>query len=95
MANNLFVSYELNQSEQDNGRVTDAIQALGRAMKLHKSLWYVSGNFSSEDAADKVRESMNSDDTLIVIDATSNTATCYNLSEDAAAFLEKYGIMTY
>jgi hypothetical protein len=38
---------------------------------------------------------MNSDDILIVIDATSNTATCYNLSEDAAAFLDKYGITTY
>jgi hypothetical protein len=95
MANNLFISYELNQPEKNSDRVTDAIHSLGRPMKLHRSLWYVTGNFSSEDAASKLRESMNSNDILIVIDATSNTATCYNLSEDAAAFLDKYGITTY
>jgi hypothetical protein len=64
MANNLFISYELNQPEKNGDRVTDAIHSLGRPMKLHRSLWYVTGNFSSEDAASKLRESMNSDDII-------------------------------
>jgi hypothetical protein len=91
VANNLFISYDLYRPSENCGGVTEAIQGLGMAIKLHDSLWYVSCHFSSENAAAKVRAAMRSNDTLVVIDATSDTATWYNLSEDASTFLQKYG----
>jgi hypothetical protein len=45
MAINLFISYDLQVSARNYSRVTEAIRDLGRAMKLHYSLWYVSCAF--------------------------------------------------
>ncbi|EKK0459678.1 hypothetical protein PJ764_002372 [Klebsiella oxytoca] len=78
MANNLFVTYDLIKTK-DYPAVHDAIKALGTWAKVTESNWYVNSIYSAQDAAKKVRAAMDSDDKLIVVDATNNSASWYNL----------------
>ena len=78
MANNLFVTYDLIKTK-DYPAVHEAIKALGSWAKVTESNWYVNSIYSAQDAAKKVRVAMDSDDKLIVVDATNNSASWYNL----------------
>ncbi|WP_106486082.1 hypothetical protein, partial [Escherichia coli] len=49
-----------------------------------ESNWYVNCSYSAEDAAKIVRAVMDSDDKLIVVDATNNSAYWYNLSDEVS-----------
>ena len=78
MANNLFVTYDLIKTK-DYPAVHEAIKALGAWAKVTESNWYVNSIYSAQDADKKVRAAMDSDDKLIVVDATNNSASWYNL----------------
>ena len=84
MANNLFVSYDLNSPGQDYEAVHEAIKSLGSWAKVQKSFWYVNSTYSASQAVDKVWAVMDSNDSLIVVDATNNNASWQNLSEKVA-----------
>ena len=88
MANNLFISYDLYQPGQDYDSVIEAIKALGNWAKVQKSLWYVKSNLSASQASEKVWKAMDQNDKLIVIDATNNNASWYNLSEEVSEFIK-------
>ena len=81
MANNLFVSYDLNAPNKDYERVFEAIKSLGSWAKVHKSVWYVNSLYSAEQANKKIRMAMDSNDSLIVIDVSNNTAAWNGISE--------------
>jgi hypothetical protein len=88
MANNLFISYDLYQPGQDYDSVIEAIKSLGNWAKVQKSLWYVKSNLSASQASEKVWKAMDQNDKLIVIDATNNNASWYNLSEEVSEFIK-------
>lgn len=69
MANNLFVSYDLIAPGQNYETIELAIKALGTAVKVHYSLYYVKATYSPEEAAKQVRAVMDQNDKLIVIEA--------------------------
>lgn len=81
MANNLFITYDLIKTK-DYAAVYDAIKSLGNWAVPTESNWYVNCSYSAEDAAKIVRAVMDSDDKLIVVDATNNSAYWYNLSDE-------------
>jgi hypothetical protein len=89
MANNLFVSYDLYEPGKDYGTVGSAIKQLGPWAKVQKSFWYVTSTSSAQQAAEHVRRSMDANDSLIVVNATTNEAYWYNLSPEVAEFLSK------
>ncbi|MEX1199689.1 MAG: hypothetical protein WEB02_02765 [Methylophaga sp.] len=74
MVNNLFVSYDLNSPGQDYSKVFEAIKSLGYWAKVHKSFWYVNSTLNAEQAAKKVWASMDSNDSLIIVDSTNSDA---------------------
>lgn len=84
MANNLFISYDLNSTGQNYTAVAEAIKSLGAWAKVHKSVWYVNSHLSADEAANRVWASMDSNDNLIVIDASNNHAHWYNMSDEIA-----------
>lgn len=88
--NNLFVSYDLKDPGQNYDRVITAIKGLGSWAKVQYSLWYVSSNFSASQAAEVVRRAQDSNDTLIVIDATSNEASWYGITEEVTQFIKRH-----
>ena len=70
--NNLVVSYDLYQPGQDYSAIEDAIESLGNAIKIHQSVYFVRSSKNAMDARKAIHAKMDSNDTLIVIDATNN-----------------------
>ena len=89
MANNLFISYDLYQPGQNYELVAKAIKELGSWAKVQKSFWYVRSNLSSSLACQRVWRSMDNNDSLIVVDATNNTATWQSISPEVAKFIQQ------
>ena len=90
MANNLFISYDLNTPGQDYSNVIEAIKTLGNWAKVQKSVWYVSSRLGAEDAAKKIWSHMDKNDSLIVIDATNKNAYWFNLSDAASKQIQTH-----
>lgn len=86
--NNLFISYDLMSPGQNYENVAAAIKKLGAWAKIHYSFWYVKSAYSASDAAKIVRAAQDQNDSLIVVDATSNNAVWYNLDPKVAEFLK-------
>lgn len=89
MANNLFVTYDLIKTK-DYPTVHKAIKSLGGWAKVTESNWYVNSNYTAGEAAKIIKESMDSDDKLIVVDAKNNTFSAYNLSNEVADYLKSH-----
>lgn len=82
MANNLFISYDLNSPGQDYSAVIDEIKSLGSWAKVQKSFWYVNSSLSASEAVDRIWAKMDVNDSLIVVDATNNNAAWQGLSDE-------------
>lgn len=87
MAFNLFISYDL-MNEKNYPAVMEKIESLGRAFKIEFSLWYLKTDKDHNEVAKSVRSAMDTDDRLIVIDASH--AAWYNLEEGASEFIQKH-----
>lgn len=89
MANNLFISYDLYSPGQDYSSAIEEIKSLGNWAKVHKSFWYVNSSLTAEQAAKRVWAKMDSNDSLIVVNATDNDAYWYNLSEEVSRHIQE------
>jgi hypothetical protein len=90
MANNLFISYDLNSPHQDYNSVIEEIKSLGDWASIQKSVWYVNSTLTAEQAAGKVRSKMDSNDSLLVVDSVNNDAYWFNISEEITKHIQKY-----
>ncbi len=88
MANNLHISYDLNNPGQNYEKVIEAIKGLGDWAKVHKSFWYVNSNLTAGQARDRVWAVMDKNDTVYVVDATNNIAAWNNLSDEVSDFIK-------
>lgn len=82
---NLFVAYDLDVPGQQYLKVEAAIAALGQAVKVQFSLFYVKTNLTPEVAEARIWASMDANDRLIVIDASN--AQWHNCMGDSAQFM--------
>ncbi|MGO4893179.1 hypothetical protein [Flavobacterium sp. W21_SRS_FM6] len=89
MSNNLFISYDLHVVGQNYTAVAEAIKSLGSWAKVQQSVWYVNSAFTAAQAAKKVWGHMDNNDSLIVVDATNNDASWYNLSDEVAQHIQR------
>lgn len=88
MANNLFVSYDLNDPGQGYEKVWESIKSLGNWARVHKSFWYVKSEYTASQACDIVWKVMDANDTLIVVDASNNNAAWHNVSDEVSNFIK-------
>ncbi|NTH50943.1 hypothetical protein G6L09_08145 [Agrobacterium rhizogenes] len=88
MANNLHISYDLNNPGQNYDKVIETIKTLGGWAKIHKSFWYVKSTYTAEQARAIVWKAMDTNDTLYVVDATNNAAAWNKLSDDASKYIQ-------
>lgn len=91
MANghNLIISYDLNAPAKNYQAVADAIQMLGASARPLLSYWFVDSILTAKDAAKAVWAAMDQNDRLMVVDAKTNDAYWYNLSQTDSDFLQK------
>ena len=88
MPNNLHISYDLNAPGQRYDKVAEAIQQLGSWAKVQKSFWYVSSNYTAEQAAKHVWAAMDASDSLYVVNASDNTAHWFNIPPECAKLIQ-------
>jgi hypothetical protein len=84
VANNLHISYDLQQPGKNYDAVISKIKSLGQWARIHKSVWYVKSNFTALEAADALWRVMDASDTVYVVDATRNRASWHNLSPEVS-----------
>ncbi|MFQ2400411.1 hypothetical protein [Aeromonas dhakensis] len=82
MANNLFISYDLYAPGQNYAAVIEEIKSLGPWASVHKSLWYVNSSLGHEDVAKRIWAKMDSNDSLLVINASTNNFYAYHINPD-------------
>lgn len=87
MANNLHISYDLNQPGQNYETVIAKIKTLGSWAKIHKSYWYIKSSFTAKEAAEAIWSVMDASDTVYVVDATNNHAWWFNIPADSATHI--------
>ena len=90
MARNLFISYDLYSPGQNYEDVIAAIKKLGNWAKVQKSFWYVNSNFTPSQAVDAVWAVMDKNDSIIVVDTTSNSASWKGISDEVAKFIRDH-----
>lgn len=90
MANNLFISYDLNSPGQDYEKVIDKIKSLGSWAKIQKSHWYVDSTLTAKEAVDQVWSTMDANDSLIVVDATNGDAAWQNLAKTVQEHIQNH-----
>lgn len=89
MQRNLFISYDLNAPGQKYDLVANKIKALGSWAKVQKSFWYLNTSNTAEEVAKAIWSVMDSNDSLIVVDSTSNDAYWFNLSAEVSQFIQR------
>ncbi len=82
--NNLFISFELNDIEDNITTVEKAIESLGNSTKLHNSCWYVNSPENVDDAIKRISKFLKKEDTLIISDTSNDASTWFNLEENRA-----------
>lgn len=90
MANNLFISYDLYKPGQNYEAVISEIKTLGNWASIHKSLWYVDSPLTAQEAEQRLWAKMDSNDKLIVIDASHNQAAWNNLPDNVSQFIKDH-----
>ena len=65
MTSSLFISFELHSPSANLHGVEDAIAALGQAVRVHTSFWYVESELAPQEAAAKLWQAMDERDSVI------------------------------
>ena len=87
MANNIFLSYDLNRPGQNYAKIIERIKAQGSWAKVTESQFYLDTIKSAREIVDAVWAVMDSNDTLIAVDSTNNEAAWENLDDEVAKFI--------
>lgn len=81
---NLIIAYDLNSPGQNYELVRDATRSLGTWYQFQYSLFFVQSDLSPEEAYDRVRPYMDTNDKLLVADAASAYVGDYPPADIAA-----------
>lgn len=85
--NTYFISYDLHTPGQRYDTVRKKIEEFGTWAKIHQSFWFVRSTLSTEELAKRIWSVMDSNDSLIVVNSTTNQGRWYNLSTEVSDYL--------
>jgi hypothetical protein len=85
---NLFVSYDLADPDKNFEALAAEIQKLGTWGQMQPTLWYIHSRFSAEQASELLAKVITDNDSLVVIDASTNSVNWRNLADELTAPLE-------
>jgi hypothetical protein len=89
MANNLFVTFDVQDASREASLILSAIEELGESMRVFSNVWYVRSNLSAAEAARRVWDVMQPKDQLMVVDTGNDEAATFNLSEKCLRAMQK------
>ena len=89
MSYNLFVAFDARDPVREASLVLAAIEDLGEAVRLFGTFWYVRSRFSATEAARQLREIMEPQDALIVVNASVGEAAALNVADQSIEWMQK------
>lgn len=90
MSNNLFVTFDVHDTSREASLILSAIEELGQAVRIFSNVWYVRSNLSAAEAARRVWDVMQTEDALLVIDASGEEAATFNLDDCQQTMLDRW-----
>lgn len=93
-SHNLIITYDLKRPGQNYLSLFAAIRQLGKAVKFQYSAWYVASDHDPQSAAKHLWQHMDNNDALFVVDAVTNVASWYGLSDAHSASIQRYWVQT-
>ena len=87
MANNLHITYRLNDPARNQEAVIQEIKNLGNWGRINETCWYVKSAHTARQAADAIRVAMEPKDTIYVVDSANNQAAFHNIPEKVSALI--------
>lgn len=87
--NNVFISYDLHSPGQDYGTLYEGIKSLGEWAHVQDSVWYVSTEYSATRVISYLAGFIDSNDSLIAIDASNNESQWRNLTDEVASHIQR------
>lgn len=79
--NNLFISYELANTEENAERVKKACQALGNSTPLLSGCWYINSPFNADEAVKRIGGAFSPEDKLIVANTKTDSCSWLGIGE--------------
>lgn len=86
--NTLLIGYDLNASGQDYDSLIEKIKSTGTWWHGLDSTWLVKSNLSATGMRDLLRGEIDTNDELLVINVTGDSAAWYGFSEEASEWLK-------
>jgi hypothetical protein len=84
IVNNLFVSYELVKSEQNEQQVKRACQSLGNSTPLLSGCWYINSPFNADEALKRIGGAFSPDDKLVIANTKTDSCSWLGIGEKEA-----------
>jgi hypothetical protein len=81
MWNNLFISFELKNPEQNLDKLNKAIESLGNSTQLHTTCWYVNSPKKASEATSLIGQLIGQDDILVVTNTSTDSVSWKNLEQ--------------
>lgn len=78
--NTILVSYDLRAPGKDYSRLWEALRSYYEYIKPLESFWLLQTSYSAEEVRNHLREHIDSNDRLIVINVSNDAAAWYGLS---------------
>lgn len=90
MPKNLHIMFLLKTPELNEDRVLEVVRSLGLWARITPSCWYVKSGFSADQARDVLVQTLGPDDSVYVMDASTNFAAWHNLDPPVADIIKAH-----
>lgn len=86
--NTILVSYDLRAPGKDYARLWEHLQSYQDYIKPLESFWLLRTSYSAEQVRNTVKQYIDANDRLIVINVTSDAAAWFNLSDKHSQWIK-------
>lgn len=90
MENTILVSYDLITPGKDYTKLINFLETFNYWAKPLESVWLLKTNYSAKQIRDAVTNHVDSNDKLVVIDVTQQSAAWHNLGQIIGNWIIKY-----
>lgn len=84
----ILVSYDLRAPGKDYNRLWEHLRSYGDYIKPLESFWFLRTLYSAKDVKNKVRQYIDTNDRLMVIDVTGDAAAWYGLGDQYSQWIK-------
>lgn len=84
MSNNLFISFELSEQNEEQEKFQKLLAALGNSTPLLNNCWYINSPYNAEEALKILGRAMVKEDKLVIANTATDSVMWAGLEEREA-----------